>query len=493
MQLQLVLIVCALLVCVANASSLWMPNFFQSNMVLQRAPQQAVIHGLAQPASVLLVNLTRHDTHESFTFNVKTDSDSKWEAQLPAQLKGGPATITVTDSATESLTLENVLFGDVILCSGQSNMEFDVTGVFNYSAEQADAGNYPNMRLYQIDHNPQMFPVPDAPVKSKFKWVPSTPQNLGDFTGDIWESFSAMCYYTGRELARRDPTVPLGLLTTCFGGTSDRRWVTPSILEECGVHEQEAGYNNSDLWFGMITPFLKMRFAAALWYQGESDSTRPFEYACTFPRLIQSWRKEFNLPNLPFGFVELAAYYPVDFSMLRVVQAQALNLSHTFMASAIDMGDPDSPYNGVHPRNKQEVARRLSLGLMKELYGVQQVTEGPKPKKIQLTNNAPTTGKWTLNIQFTNADGLFINDTANCQNCCKKFSPIDVWANGNWTNIPTSQLHISGDSVQTVGSGPLPTSIRGLWGFYAECSFYNSERLSSSIFVLDIPALSVVA
>jgi hypothetical protein len=167
----------------------------------------------------------------------------------------------------------------------------------------------PNMRLFEINHNPQNASVDDVPVKGNFKWARTSPETLGKFTGSPWNSFSATCYYTGRELMRRDPTVPLGLLTTCFGGTSDRRWSSPEALAKCNVHGTGSGY--SDLWYGMITPFLKLRFAGMLWYH--TDARHPFEYACTFPTMIEDWRRQFDLPQASFGFVQLAAFPNADF------------------------------------------------------------------------------------------------------------------------------------------------------------------------------------
>eukprot|EP00475_Leptophrys_vorax_P034228 TRINITY_DN549_c0_g1_i2.p1 TRINITY_DN549_c0_g1~~TRINITY_DN549_c0_g1_i2.p1 ORF type:complete len:490 (-),score=130.51 TRINITY_DN549_c0_g1_i2:991-2460(-) len=469
------------LIGVCQAGTLWMPSFFQSGMVLQREPQMAVIHGNASANSLVQISMVRKDMpSKPVHLQVKTAADSLWEAQFPPQVKGGPATITIVSNGV-TITLQDVLFGDVILCSGQSNMEFDVTGVFNYTTvEEPDSIRYPNMRLFQINHNPQLAPVDDVPIKGQFKWVAPSPKTLGDFNGNPWNSFSASCYYTGRELMRRDPSVPLGLLTTCFGGTSDRRWSSPEALKKCNITGSGSGY--SDLWFGMIVPFLKLRFSGMLWYQGENDAGHPSEYACSFPTMIEDWRKHFNLPTVPFGFVELAGYPSADYSQIRLAQAQALNVEHVFMATAIDLGDPTSPFNSIHPRLKQEVGRRLSLGLEKEMYGVQQVIEGPKPSSVKLTSS--NANSWTLDIVFSNAEQLHINGTSACSTCCNAGSPVDVQIQGNWVTIPATSLKFSKstNSVFFTGSGAVPTAVRGMFGGYPQCAFYNAQKLASPTF-----------
>jgi sialate O-acetylesterase len=364
-------------------------------------------------------------------------------------------------------------------------MEFDVTGVLNYSAEQADSVHYPNMRLFEIQHNPQNQSVDEAPIKGVFNWVAPSPKVLQNASTSAWRSFSAVCYYTGRELMRKDPSVPLGLLTTCFGGTSDRRWSSPEALKQCNLSgpSQE---QFSDLWYGMVTPFLKMRFSAMLWYQGEADQTRPHEYSCTFPAMIQNWRKHFNLPNIPFGFVELAGYPKYDYSLIRLAQQEALKVPNVFMATAIDLGDPTSPWGSVHPRLKQEVARRLSLGLQKELYNIPVLNEGPKPSSASVTKNAAT-GLWSLDIVMDNADELHLNGTASCSTCCTKGSPLDMQVSGQWVTVATSDLKVIGNSLTVVGSGLAPTSVRGMFGGYPQCAFYNAQTLPSPTFILDIP------
>eukprot|EP00475_Leptophrys_vorax_P027529 TRINITY_DN39260_c0_g1_i1.p1 TRINITY_DN39260_c0_g1~~TRINITY_DN39260_c0_g1_i1.p1 ORF type:complete len:276 (+),score=61.75 TRINITY_DN39260_c0_g1_i1:3-830(+) len=222
----------------AVKNDLWMPSFFASNMVLQRAPVQPVVHGKAAAGALVTLRITRQDTGDVWTGQVKSDVTSGvWEAALPAQLKGGPAQLLVQSAVTGASQLfTNVMFGDVIFCSGQSNMEFGVNGVFNYTSERQDSINYPNLRLFEINRNPQNASVDDAPVKRGFGWVSPSPAVLGPDQGTHFpSSFSAVCYFAGRDLIRRDPSVPIGLMASVFGGTSDLRWSSPKALRACGV------------------------------------------------------------------------------------------------------------------------------------------------------------------------------------------------------------------------------------------------------------------
>ena len=142
--------------------------------------------------------------------------------------------------------------------------------------------------------------------------------------------------------------------------------------------------------------FIKLRFSGAIWYEGESDYQNPAQYACTFPTLIQGWRDRVDLPHVPLGFVQLAADEKWDFSLVWISQNEALRLNKVFMATAIDLDDPTSPYDPIHPRSKQEVARKLALGLENEMYGLSQVSQGPGPVSANVVKNTfGTIWNWT--------------------------------------------------------------------------------------------------
>ena len=148
----------------------------------------------------------------------------------------------------------------------------------------------------------------------------------------------------------------------------------------------------AQLWNAMIHPLLPMRFVGAVWYQGEANAGNPSSYSCRFPAMIADWRAKFGLPYLKFAYVELAGYSQ-DYSRIRAAQAAALSLPGVGLATAIDIGDPTSPYGNIHPRRKQEVGRRLSLATRALVYGDASVaSRGPSLSALALTADGVALG-----------------------------------------------------------------------------------------------------
>jgi sialate O-acetylesterase len=284
-------------------------------------------------------------------------------------------------------------------------------------------------------------------------------------------------------LARRDKSVPLGLISSSFGGTSDLQWSSPQALMKCGIFTSEDP-KLSGLWNAMVVPFLKLKISAILWYQGESDCSNPAMYGCTFPQMILDWRNAFGNPKIPFGFVQLAAYdhHDADFSKIRLVQSVALGLENVFMITAVDLGDPDSMYHPIHPRNKQEVGRRLGRSLIRHLYNDSSIKKiAPSAKGAKISFDATS---WTVKITFnSDSESIYLKGTAKCSACCSE-SPIEIYANSTWTR---AQLEIqSSNSLILNGIGSLPSAVRGIWGPYPQCAFYNSENFAVPPFFFDL-------
>jgi sialate O-acetylesterase len=200
--------------------------------------------------------------------------------------------------------------------------------------------------------------------------------------------------------------------------------------------------------------------------------------------MISHWRRSFGNPSLPFAFVQLAAFasHDFDFSQIRLTQTEALNLNNVFMITASDLGDPTSIYIPVHPRNKQEVGRRLGRALIKHLYhdtSITRVSPSAIDTKISYHSN-----DWNLRVDFNyDSTDLYSKGTAFCTKCCDE-SPIEVLINSTWNRMP---FEISSkNSIRINGAGLLPTAIRGMWGAYPECSFYNSENFAVSPFYLEV-------
>ncbi|KAL3925697.1 MAG: hypothetical protein SGILL_000229 [Bacillariaceae sp.] len=216
-----------------------------------------------------------------------------------------------------------------------------------------------------------------------------------------------------------------------------------------------------------------MRFSGAVWYQGEANAQDPISYACRFPAMITDWRKKFSL-ELPFFFVQLAAFPTYDYSFIRAAQLAATQLPKVGFATAIDIGDPSSPAGSVHPRRKQEVGRRLSLVVRsiqyKERGGL--VASGPVLSGVQFGTDEDGLSTLQLSFQPGTADGLHAFDAPECTTCCMvlPFHVLDMY--GKWRRVESgtvvgSEVHLE---MNTSISG-----IRYAWDPYPECNLYNGR------------------
>jgi sialate O-acetylesterase len=341
--------------------------------VLQRGVA-ATVWGFDTPLSTVTSTLFMPGGAAVTLRNV-TGLDGVWRQQLPPQ----PASlasynITATSSATGSASLSDVLFGDVIVCGGQSNMQFSLSAALNATAEIA-AANYPYIRLFTVGQGTSSnTPLVDLNTTEQ-PWTATTPATVsqGDFG-----VFSAICYLTGRDLFNAlGGEVPLGLISNNWGGTCLQSWVPASVTDVCGDPPPVGPINI--LYNSMINPYAvgPMAVSAFLWSQGEcnADANQTDFYACAFKPMIQAWRASFSVarPDAFFGFEVLPAYIsdasfsPASLPYEREAQLTALALPGVAAANAIDLGDALAPHGSVHPRNKTAVARRLAAAALAQL------------------------------------------------------------------------------------------------------------------------------
>jgi sialate O-acetylesterase len=306
--------------------------------------------------------------------------DGRWIAVLsPLSASDAPRDLTVTGRTVE--VVHDVLVGEVWLCSGQSNMEFTVDGgsvyrVDNAAAEVAGA-RYPMIRQFKVARNAPRMPADSAGGG----WAVCSPQTVGAFT--------AVGYFFARDLEGRIH-VPIGLINSTWTGTPLESWMSRAALD--GFPGLSNGHplagsppSAEDPWVpgslfnGMIHPLLPYAIRGALWYQGESNVGRAADYAARFPAMISAWRAHFGEGDFPFFWVQLANFAPPGdgagnaIALLREAQSRALALPATGQAVAIDIGEPAS----LHPRNKQEVGRRLAQIAKAKVYGIAVDFSGP--------------------------------------------------------------------------------------------------------------------
>nr|KAI8742228.1 sialate O-acetylesterase-like [Biomphalaria glabrata] len=390
---------------------------FQNHMVLQRAPQRANIYGfsptIGQKVTLELVTVpaTKTYSYETVVHQGQGVGVGAWNFVLDPFAAGVVVNIKVV-SAGVSHNISDVIFGDVWVCSGQSNMQFILLQVDGAAQEIADAHNY-NIRVMTVGLTESSTPLYDL-AKISEPWSRASNSSVGHF--------SAVCWLFGKNIYR-SRHIPIGLVATSWGGTPIKAWSSPLALVHCGLHheeetEQPQSYteyvnkvgpedrhrlqgpgNSSVLWNSMIHPLLGMTIYGAIWYQGESDSSGVArdKYNCTFPTMIKDWRSNWNRASngqtsatFPFGFVQLAPNHPspgptAGFADIRwhqtVDRGDVPNpdMPNVFMAVAMDLPDFNSPYGSIHPRYKRDIGTRLALSGLAVAYHQSGIFQGPLP------------------------------------------------------------------------------------------------------------------
>jgi sialate O-acetylesterase len=395
-MLQLLALLLAVVQGAPTPQRLEVAPLFGSGMVLQ-CEREGALWGTAPPgASVGLAFTGPGDMHVARVRVQKPDG--RWIAEVPALPAGGPWTVKLDAGEHGSAELRDVWFGDVWICSGQSNMEWPLAESANAESEIA-AATQPRVRLFQVEK--RVSAAPQAACAGK--WTVCDPQSAA--------SFSAVGYHFGSALAR-DLERPIGLIQAAWGGTPAEAWTMRAfldgeafapILERAPPHES---WTPCGLFNGMIAPLAQLSLRGAIWYQGESNAERAEQYRELFPAMIRSWRQAFGREDLPFLFVQLASFKPrqpepgeSDWAELREAQAMALALPHTGMALAIDVGDAED----IHPRDKRTVGERLALEALRVAYGRDVASRGPTFRSLHIDGGS-------VRVELDHAEGLATTD-----------------------------------------------------------------------------------
>ncbi|UJR37757.1 hypothetical protein I4U23_030450 [Adineta vaga] len=394
-------------------------NYYQDHMVLQRAPQQAIVWGYGDTFNVPILLTMNNKQYRTRSSSISSDSfgDSIWSVTLDAQTDEGPFQIQVTqplaNGTLATITLNDVLFGDVWICSGQSNMEFPVVRMFNGSVEIENSGKYPKIRLFTAAQKQSETPQEEL-LSIGLKWSVAATTSVGSGLT------SAVCWLYGRMIHEQLNGRPIGLVHSSWGGTCIEYWSPPEVLKDCGIKQTRAItpeetigidpeisviLNNTVLYNAMIHPFTRMVIKGAIWYQGEQNTgSNRDKYTCTFSKLIEYWRaiwhartKSINDPSFPFGFVQLATSDKTGkvvggFPWIRWHQTFDVGyvpnnvVPNVFMAVALDLRDDEG---GVHPRDKLDVGYRLSRSGLAVAYGYKNITyQGPIVFNISIASDS---------------------------------------------------------------------------------------------------------
>ncbi|MDB6175582.1 MAG: Sialate O-acetylesterase [Chthoniobacteraceae bacterium] len=480
-----------------------LPAVISDNMVLQQE-SKANVWGWADAGEKVAVQFANRN------MQTVAGPDGRWNVKL-ADLKAGIIG-DLTIAANNSITVKNVAVGEVWVCSGQSNMEFQVSGGKN-AAEEKAAANFPLIRVFTVQKAAKNEPQTDCVGK----WEVCTPETVFGFT--------AVGYFFGRKL-HEDMKIPVGLIHTSWGGTPAEYWTPKEIIEAepdfkslAESWEQlKAAYPKAKedyekalaewkdaaalakangtaapkrpaepkggnafggpgcLYNGMIAPIEPYTIQGATWYQGESNASRARQYRKLFPTMIQCWRQHWGV-EFPFLFVQLANYnargveqtgQPEEsqWAELREAQLMTLELPHTGMAVAIDVGEGGD----IHPKNKQEVGRRLALSAEASVYYREVAYSGPL-----LAGSQQEEGK--IRLSFSNAEGMKASDGGKL----KGFAIAGEDKRFVWADVTIEGDHIVVSSPEIAN----PVAVRYGWADNPECNLVNAASLPASPFRTD--------
>jgi len=487
---SLVLVLFALTASTISMAEVTLPSLWMDHMVVQR-DLPVHVWGKATAGEKIAIHF------RGATAETVADKLGRWDALLQPGGAGGPFTMEVV--ASNTIHIADILVGDVWLASGQSNMELGTKSAMN-AEEETKHAERPNIRLFHVARRSSDFPQEDVETRG---WVLCGPETVADF--------SAVAYFFGREI-EKDQHVPIGLIEADWGGTPAETWTSAKALSATAglmpawstwaeVSEKETSARLERTWEdqqrqaakaagkpepkfpwhaelrselpggafnGMIAPLVSFPIRGVIWYQGESNTgiDRAYYYQSLFSTLIGDWRERWGQGDFPFLYVQLANFIagPENhWPEVREAQRRSLNVSQTGMAVTIDIGDPEQ----IHPTNKQEVGRRLSLLARSLAYNENLETSGPL-YKTKMREGA------SIRLYFDHVkSGLTLHGDA-----LTGFEIADP--QGKYF---AAKARVDGETVVVTSSEVQePTAVRYGWSASPLCNLYNKEGLPASPF-----------
>lgn len=408
--------IAAALVLAASAieAKVELPSVISDNMVLQQQTE-AALWGTARPGSKVTVKVGWSADRKSVTADRHTGC---WSIRIATPVAGGPYDISISDG--EETVLHNVLVGEVWLCSGQSNMEMPMKGYGSQPAKGATkhiigAKASRPIRICNIKRVSSTVPLD----KSEGSWLENTP--------DAVAGTSATAYYFA-EAVQSVIDIPVGIIVSCWGGSSIETWIPREYLEKDfpefsyghldGTAEVQKKHQDPCLLYnGQIAPVVPYTFKGIIWYQGETNRGRPQQYIRLQETYVRAMREIFSVPEAPFYFVQIAPYpYGKDsadkWTSGYFYEAQQKSLDvipHSGMATTCDIGE----YGTIHPCRKEEVGQRLAYLALKNDYGVSAIeAEAPTYRSVEFKEGKAlvtfTVGELGLSPMGTDLEGFEI-------------------------------------------------------------------------------------
>ena len=434
---KIFLLLATIMVVMGIKAKVTLPKIFSDGMVMQRETN-ANLWGEAKASS----NVKITTSWDNKSYVVRSDSNGKWKTSVKTPKAGGPFSITFSDG--EKLTINNILIGEVWICSGQSNMEMPMKGYKNQPVDNAVEdilhSKDSNLRLFTVKRNSKFKPVDDVTGN----WNEANPASV--------RNFSATAYYFGREL-RRSLDVPVGLIVAAWGGSACEAWMTADWLKafpdvKIPASEEDIKSKNRTptvLYNGMLHPLIGFSMRGVIWYQGEDNVTRYSTYADMLTTMIGGWRSVWKQGDFPFYFCQIAPYdyklinYTVNSAFLREQQSKAeLMNQNCGMAVLMDVGMDF----GIHPRKKYQAGMRLALLALDKTYGVEGLTsESAYYDKMEIKGDTAVISFKRADMWIYGAKG-YKSDLFEIAGEDRIFHPAKAW-------IERSKVYVKCDSVKT--------------------------------------------
>jgi sialate O-acetylesterase len=481
MGLKRYLLLVALLGAVVEANAkILLPQILSSNMVLQRD----------KPLNIWGFGAVGEQVTVSFAAQVKqttTDANGKWKVVLAA-LKTSAAPASMTIKGSNTIVLDNILVGEVWLCSGQSNMEYAMRKIakvktplkerLGYPADELEKANNPQIRIFLV--NRKQLSKPDSIHKS---WSVAQDSAL--------KNFSAAGYFFAKELHEK-LNVPVGMISSAVSGSAIEPWIPKDSLEnvETGYFkDQKVGNDPGKFYTPMIEPLTPFALSGFLWYQGETNCflKENISYSYKMKALINSWRTAWRKASgkqnahLPFYYVQIA---PFNYSVTKgkvvldeqtepefwEAQTQLLRMPNTGIAITTDLNDyPDD----LHPNYKWEIGRRLALWALANDYNKKLTYSGPIYKSVSFKGATAALEFEHTGKGLTSIDGKAL-DCFTIAGVDGKFVPADAVIKGN-------KIIVSAKGLKK------PVAVRFGFNEAMRPNLYNKDGLPALPFRTDNP------
>ncbi len=436
-----------------------LPDLFSSHMVLQQGREVPVWGTAENTVTVEIAGQTQTAT---------VDKNGNWSLTLKPLKSGEPCQMTVSEQGGKRVVIDDVLIGEVWLCSGQSNMAMRVSSCQNYVAEQKET-THPQIRMFKTVSG------------GRGKWVVCGPDTVGQF--------SATAYFFGRKLHQK-LNVPVGLINSSVGGTPIEHWTaveaqqamfdSPEVQARLKQLEQAGttvpGPGSGGLYKSLIEPLAPYALRGAIWYQGERNTRfgDPYLYRYQLPALIANWRALWKQADLPVLFVQLPNFLPAQqapsedhgWVFVREGMFETLNVPNTGMAVTVDVGLA----NNIHPPNKQDVGDRLARWALATTYEQEMPYSGPLYKSMQIKGNK-------IVLEFYHAEGL----------TSAEGGPLVGFAiAGKDGEFVTATAQVESGKVEVSSPEvPEPAAVRYAWAPNPEQNLTNTTGLPASPFRTD--------